>query len=155
MAIYVTSKCPKCKYAFEKLQASWIAFGDPRIKCPKCGQIVLFKNIKEWKLRSLSNRIWIILQQYTIHNLVYTIPALVVIFLILAVFLTLIGKSYDTVVPKNIESILWEILGSIIFVIVGIFRHKSFIKEVKESNQRMQNKEYADQLRKFYKSFKV
>jgi hypothetical protein len=151
MAIYVTSKCPRCKYKFESFEPSWIAFGDPRIKCPQCGQIVLFKNIKEWKLRSLAERIWIIFQHYTFHNLVYTIPILLILFLATTIILPLIWKSYDEIVTSDIEVLLWTIIGSIIFINVGFYRHKTFIKEIEESNQRMRNKEYSDVIKNLYK----
>lgn len=150
MAIYVTSKCPKCKYSFETFNPSWIAFGDPRIACPKCGQIVLFKNIKEWKLRSPLERIWIIFKHYTFHNLAYTLPVLFGIFIILVLILRILGKSYNDIINKDSEALWWTVIGAIIFIIIGIFRHKSFYKEIKESNQRMNNKEYVNQIINLY-----
>ena len=150
MATYVTSKCPKCKYTFETLSTSWIAFGDPRVVCPKCDQIVLFKNIKEWKLRSPLERIWIIFKHYTFHNLAYTLPVLFGLFILLVIILKILGKTYNDVINKDSEVLLWTEIGSIIFIIIAVLRHKSLYKEIKDSNQRMNKKEYVDQISKLY-----
>ena len=150
MPVYVTSKCPKCNYSFETLNPSWIAFGDPRIVCPKCGQIVLFKNIKEWKLRTPLERFWIVFRHYTFHNLAFTLPILFGIFILFVIILQILGKTYNDLINKDLEVLVWTLLGLVIFIIVAIYRHKSFYKEIKESNQRMNNKEYVDQIRKLY-----
>lgn len=150
MATYVTSKCPRCKYVFERFEPSWISFGDPRITCPKCGLIVLFKNIKEWKLRSILNRIWITFQYYTFHNLVFTLSIMLVIFILLCLIPLIFGKSYSDLINESIETTFWTILGTVIFLVIAFFRHKSFIQEIKESNKRMEDKSYVDQIKKLY-----
>lgn len=144
MAIYVTRKCPKCKYAFERLSNDWIAFGDPRVKCPKCGQIVLFRNIKEWKLRSPLERFWILFRHYTFHNIAFSFGILIAIYLLLAFIPALWGKSYNDLFQGEFETIMWVILSSIIFTSVLIYRHKGFANQIRESNVRMSDPEYAE-----------
>ena len=150
MAIWVTSKCPRCKHVFDKLNPYWFAFGDPRIECPKCGLTVLFKNIKEWKLRSPLNRIWIVFENYTISNLVFCLPILFVIFLLIVFIPVLFGSSYNEIINDKIEKPFWITGGVIIFLAIAVYRHRFFISEVKESNERMKNREYSDQMKKLY-----
>lgn len=152
MGTYVTSKCPKCNYTFERLSPSWIAFGDPRVKCPRCGITVLFKNIKEWQLRSPLERFWIILRHYTFHNLVYSLPILFVLFLLVSIIPALFGSSYNEIFTGINEVTVWTIAFSLIFAFVAIKRHISFAKEIRESKLRMQNEKYADEIKNLYKS---
>lgn len=146
MAVYVTRKCPKCKYAFERLSNDWIAFGDPRIKCPKCGQIVLSSNIKEWKLRSPLERFWILFRHYTFHNVAFTIGILMVIFLLIAFIPVLWGKSYNDLFQGEFETAFWAIISLTVFVSVLTYRHKGFINQIRESNTRMKDPEYAEMM---------
>lgn len=154
MAIYVTRKCPKCKYSFERMALDWIAFGDPRIKCPRCGQIVVFKNIKEWKLRHPLMRFWIIVRHYTFHNIAYTSGLVMLFFLLLALILSLFGKSINEVIQEENSIFFWTTISIIVFVIVAIYRHKGFIKEIRESNERMKNLEYAEKMKSISLKYK-
>lgn len=150
MGSYVTSKCPKCNYTFETLNPSWISFGDPRIECPKCGQIVLFKNIKEWQLRSRLDKIWIIFRHYTFHNIVYTLPIIFLLFIGLVIILQILGKTYNEFMNKEYEITIWFIIGLVIFLLIALYRHISFLKEIRESNKRMENKDYCEQIKNLY-----
>jgi hypothetical protein len=150
MGSYVTSKCPRCKYVFERMNPSWIDFGDPRVQCPKCGLTVIFKNIKEWKLRHPLERFWIIFRHYTFHNLAFTGTILVVIFILLVLVTKIFGSSYDKIIGQTFEIPFWIIIGSIVFLFVAYIRHGDFIKGIRESNKRMENKEYAGQMKKLY-----
>ncbi len=150
MGSYVTSKCPKCNYTFEALNPSWISFGDPRIECPKCSQIVLFKNIREWQLRSSLDKIWIIFRHYTFHNLAYTLPILFLFFIVLVIVLQILGKSYNEFINKDYEITIWSLISLTTFLIIAIYRHISFIREIRDSNKRMENKEYSEQIKNLY-----
>lgn len=143
MAKYVIRKCPKCKFTFEWMSLDWVAYGDPRIKCPKCGQIVIFKNIKEWKLRKPLNKIWIIFNHYTFNNLVIVAGILFVLFLLLCLIPTIWGSSYYNLFANKNGTRIWFIIGVCLFIPVSIFGHKSFMKDIKESNDRMKDKDYA------------
>lgn len=146
--MYVTRKCPYCKYNFETLSADWIAFGDPRIKCPKCGKYVLFKNIKEWRLRSSIDRIWIITRHYIFHNLAYSFGIVLIIFLLMAIIPAIWGSSFNETF-KNLEDSTIFIVGlSIVFPIILIKRHRKFKLEVDKSNKRMDDPNYASEMEK-------
>jgi len=148
---YVTRKCPRCKYVFELMNPDWVAFDDPRVKCPKCGLIVIFNNIKEWKLRSWVDKFWIILGNYTFQNAVVVAMILIPFFLISALVPALWGKTYNDIVNGWNDSLIWTVFGIIIFIPIAVIRHRAFMRDIRESNTRMKDSEYAEMMKRLIK----
>jgi hypothetical protein len=121
----------------------WISFGDPRVKCPKCGLIVLFPNIKEWKLRSYFDRAWIIFKYYTFQNLAYVLGLALLLFLLLTIIPTFFGKSYNDIFTGECEIIMWISFIILSFLVIAIKRHITFMTLIRESNNRMKDSNYS------------
>ncbi len=148
---YATRKCPKCNYVFERMNPDWVAFDDPRVKCPSCGLTVIFNNIKEWKLRNWFDRLWIILSNYTFQNVVVVAMILILFFLIAIFVPALWGKSYNDIFNGWNDSLIWTVFGIIIFIPIAIIRHRAFMQDIRESNARMKNPEYAEMMKRLTK----
>ena len=130
MGVYVTRKCPKCGYAFERFVRKYVALGKPFEVCPTCRTIVLFNHINEWDLMSNWDKVkFIIIHTYTV--LLYSMG----VFILIAAASGLIRSGLAIFV-------IFIISVSIAFLIsIPLLQ-----KDIQESRYRMQDPEYQKEL---------
>ncbi len=123
MALYVTRKCPNCRFVLERAR-DYIAIGDSIVTCPNCSQKIILEHINEWEDLSL----W--------WKIRYILTELYTCFLWgLGVVIVLYG------VTEYLFKNLFQDAFFLILALVGLFatyviRIYLFIKEIKESKER-------------------
>lgn len=144
MGVYVTRKCPNCKYTLENSQRDYIAIGSPLVECPKCLTSILLDNVNEWYwLSFLQKTKYIFIHIYT--NFFWGIGMCFVLYGLsqLMDFDKSIANGKSDGIP---ESPLIIAIFILIIFITFAFRTSIFIRKIKESNERVSDPDYQDRI---------
>lgn len=127
MAISIKT-CPHCKNTVSTLYS--IDIGKPFVECSNCGHLVIDKDITEWELKDIFQKIYFLVICLYSAFLFGFLPNLIYIFLV------------DDIDEGALLGI-WLTASCCI----ALFGSRNLIDEIKESKERMRDPEYRQVLR--------
>lgn len=148
MPPYVKRTCAKCNNVLENWTPNYITFGNPLIKCSKCGTIIKLDHVNEWELMSFWQKL-IYIKAMIGTIFIYTAGSIIV----WAAICVYIFNREDLLIQKNISEYsnilpyFTPITYLIIFFVLIIsitYKIIKFKHALKESRIRMQNQEYRN-----------
>ncbi len=139
--MYVTRKCRNCGCVLEAFERDYIALGPPFVDCPKCGTTVLLSHIQEWNLKSFLSKVYFIF----VHCYTCLFWSLLGPLLIWgAIYLLGLWREF----PDYIFGVITLLSYLVTLIAVSAMRTSSLVKEIKQSQERMQDREYLEKLRR-------
>jgi len=138
--------CINCSKKIHHRGRDFVSFDDPRIKCPYCGKTTYLPEVMEWKAREKAEQILIIIDYYVKRTLFLLFGWTALIYLLLALIPAIWDSSYNDTF-KNIDQFkMFIIIVAILSIVILIYQHRHFTQAVKESNKRMENISYANEI---------
>jgi hypothetical protein len=139
MGVYISRKCPHCNKLIEFKRGNSQYFGDPLIKCTKCGGKIVLSNITEWELLTKGEKLSLLVSTFSWSTIVIIVSSFFLSFLGLVLLLAIFKTSIN---QTDWSTMIIIILGSIISII-RIYAHiRDIIKMIKESKSRTNDEEY-------------
>jgi hypothetical protein len=132
MAIVVKS-CPSCKCVIE-VEGNYRGIGIPYKTCPYCNSTIIDESDTEWELKNINQKIgYILICGWTIILYGLIVPIIVHII-----------NTMNDIETSNSQFFSFYLLGiGICLVII----YKSLVKEIKESKERMKDRNYRMRLK--------
>jgi len=135
MGIYVTRRCPNCKYVLERMARDYIAIGNPFITCPKCSQIITLDHVNEWDDLGFWWKVRYILTE--IYTCIFWSMGVVLLLSAVVVY-------FPYLFDDNISRILLGVMYIIGLVSIFLYRTDSMIEEIKKSKERTSNSNHEE-----------
>lgn len=139
MGVYTIRKCPHCKKMLEFKYGNDQYFGDPLIKCSKCGGNVILDNITEWEIMSKWEQFTLLFWSLTWGNLIIIFGSFFLSFIGLMIILAIFKSSISEYSHSYTIIILIGSIASLIKVSLNI---KGIINMINESKERTKDEKY-------------